>query len=262
MRLIKIFKVQCELSIMSSAIFRVNFFLMLFQSIVNSIMGLLSVTFIYGSVENIAGWNRSEMLILFGSSLFINQLYRGFFNQNHMRFIARVADGSFDKMLLKPINIIFQLHTGTIDMSSLISSVVPLVVVVNQLYKIKEKIVAIQLILYFILVINGLIILASFMLLLYTLAFRFINIGGVGNIYFSMMSMTEKPSDMIHNKGLFFTFMFFIPVIPIANGPTAILLGKSESWESILFIGVGFLFIFLSTYAMKKGLRIYSSASN
>ena len=58
MRYLRIFIEQCKMSVMSAAIYRANFWLMVIQSIVNSLMGILVVEFIYGSVDSIAGWNK------------------------------------------------------------------------------------------------------------------------------------------------------------------------------------------------------------
>ena len=89
-QLLRIFLEQCKMSLMAASIFRANFILMLFQSILNSLMSVFCVEFIYGSVETIAGWNRDEMIILICTSLVVNQLYRGLVHPNQMRFLGRV----------------------------------------------------------------------------------------------------------------------------------------------------------------------------
>jgi ABC-type uncharacterized transport system permease subunit len=83
---------------------------MLIQSIINSLMTLLSVEFIYGSVDSIAGWSKDEMIVLICTSLIVNHYDRVIhFNQN--RFVSGVGSGGFDKMLLRPINLLFQVNT-------------------------------------------------------------------------------------------------------------------------------------------------------
>lgn len=125
---LNILKEQIKLSFMSVAIYRANFVLMLLQSIINSVLGILCVEFIYIHVDSIAGWSRDEMVILYCSSMIVNQIYRGLINPNHMRFIESISSGSFDRMLVKPVNVIFQINTGSIDYSSLSSLVAPIFV--------------------------------------------------------------------------------------------------------------------------------------
>ncbi len=110
MKYLKLFYTQCKLSIMSATMYRANFWLMLIQSIINSLMTLLSVEFIYGSVDSIAGWSKDEMIVLICTSLIVNHYDRVIhFNQN--RFVSGVGSGGFDKMLLRPINLLFQVNT-------------------------------------------------------------------------------------------------------------------------------------------------------
>lgn len=130
---VRIFLEQCKMSLMAASIFRANFILMLFQSILNSLMSVFCVEFIYGSVETIAGWSRDEMIILICTSLVVNQLYRGLVHPNQMRFLSRVLNGSFDRLLLMPIDIHFQINTGSIDISSLLSGFAPMAIIIGRL---------------------------------------------------------------------------------------------------------------------------------
>lgn len=262
MRYFNIFKEQCKLSVMSASIFRANFILMLVQSIINSLMGVLCVNFIYGNIDAIAGWSKHEMIILVCTSLLVNQLFRGLVNPNQMKFVENVASGAFDKMLLKPINIIFQINTGKLDISSLISLLAPLVIICMEINILGEKIGIHQILMYVLLVINGLILLSSFMLLLYSLVFSFIKVDGLNNIYYMMMSISEKPKEIFENKIVRGGFVYIVPAIPLANAPASILLGKGTYINAFANVFAGVIFVVLSIVAIKKGMRKYSSASS
>lgn len=250
------------MSLMSAAIFRINFILMLIQSIINSLMSVLCVEFIYGSVETIAGWNKNEMIILICTSLVVNQLYRGLVNPNQLKFVSGVSNGDFDKMLLKPVNIFFQINTGVIDISSLLSAGAPILIIFFQIRIIKTQIDLFSILLYVIFVINSLIILASFMLLLYSLSFLFIKIDGLNNIYYMLMSISEKPKEIFTNSSVERSFIFIIPAIPIANVPAGILLNKGNM-NSILFsLCAAAIFLFGSMIVIEMGIKKYGSASS
>lgn len=262
MKYFKIFREQCKLSIMSVAIFRINFVLMLVQSIINSLISVVCVDFIYGSVDTIAGWNKNEMIVLICISLVVNQLFRGFINPNQLRFIESVSNGFFDRMLLKPMNIIFQINTGKIDISSLLSLIAPLIILFIQIGILGSKIAIINVVLFLALLINGLIILSSFMLLLYSSAFLFIKIDGLNNIYYLLMSIAEKPKEIFSNKTIAEVFIFIIPAIPLSNAPASVLLNKGSPEFIIMNLCAGITFLFLSIIAIKTGIKKYSSASS
>jgi len=258
---IRLFAVQCKLSVMSAAIYRANFWLMILQSIINSLMGILVVRFIYGSVDSIAGWNVHEMIILICTSQIVNQFYRGIIHWNQNRFIASVGDGSFDRMLLRPLSVMFQANTGSVDFTCPISALCPLIILITQISALGVDVTGPGVLLYIFFVINGVVVLSSFMILLYSFAFRFVKVDGLSNIYYLMMDIADRPREMF-SREFMYGFIFLIPAIPLANAPAAALLGKADLRLMLMTLGVGVLFTFAANIAIKKGLKRYTSASS
>jgi len=261
MRYLRIFAEQCKLSVMSAAMYRINFWLMILQSIINSLMGILVVRFIYSSVDSIAGWNMHEMIILICTSQIVNQLYRGIIHWNQNRFIASVGDGSFDRMLLRPMSVMFQANTGSVDFTCPISAFFPLIILITQISALEINIYASAVALYILYVINGVIILSAFMLLLYSFVFIFIKVDGMNNLYYLMMDIADRPREMF-SREFMYGFIFLIPAIPIANAPAAALLGKADLPMMLIYPGVGVLFSLAAYIAIKAGLKRYTSASS
>lgn len=261
MKYVKLLYTQCKLSVMAATMYRANFWLMLIQSMMNSLMTLLSVEFIYGSVESIAGWSKDEMIVLICTSLIVNQMYRGIIHFNQNRFVNGVGSGGFDKLLLRPINLLFQVNTGPIHISGLLSIIAPVIVLLSQLSKMSSHISATQISLYLLFLINGVVVLASFMLLLYTLAFVFIKVDGINNIYYLMMDMASKPQEMFAKEFLY-GFLWVVPAIPLANAPATVLLGKRSVLPLALYILIGVTFVLLSTVSLHTGRKRYTSASS
>jgi len=261
MRYIKIFAEQCKLSVMSAAIYRANFWLMIIQSIINSLMGILFVEFIYGSIDNIAGWNKYEMIILICTSQIVNQLFRGIIHWNQNRFIAGVGNGSFDRMLLRPMSVMFQANTGSVDFTCPISALCPFIVLIAQMATLGTSINGLAITLYILFVINGVVVLSSFMLLLYSSAFLFIKVDGLNNLYYLMMDIADRPKEMF-SREFMYGFIFLVPAIPLANAPASILLGKADLTLMLMYLCVGLLFPIASYLAIRLGLRRYTSASS
>jgi ABC-2 type transport system permease protein len=225
-------------------------------------LGILCVEFIYIHVESIAGWSKNEMIILYCTSMIINQVYRGLINPNHMRFIGSISSGSFDRMLVKPVSIIFQINTGSIDFSSFLSLIAPIVVLCLKIYSLEINIARLNVILFLVFLVNAVILLASFMMLLYSLAFKHIRVYGLTGIYFILMSMSEKPKEIFSYKEVMYAFVFLIPSVPLANVPASLLLNKGNIPGMITAAVSGMIFFLISTAAIKKGIRKYSSASS
>lgn len=262
MHYLKIFKEQVKLSFMSAAIYRANFMLMLFQSILNSALGILCVEFIYIHVDSIAGWSKNEMIILYCTSMIVNQAYRGLINPNHLRFLGSISSGSFDRMLIKPVSIIFQVNTGSIDFSSFLSLIAPIAVLCLKTSSLDISISGLNFVLFLIFLINAVILLTSFMMLLYSLVFRYIRVYGLTGIYFILMSMSEKPKEIFSYREVMYAFVFLIPSVPLANVPASLLLNKGNIADMISAAVSGVLFFLVSVAAIKKGIGKYSSASS
>ena len=118
---------------MSVAIYRSNFLLMLFQSILNTFLIVLSVDFIYGSVESIAGWSKPEMIVLICTAQIINQLYCAFIGPNHGQLASSIVNGNLDKSIIRPLSMIFQVNTGRMNVSAFLSLAAPIMILCIQI---------------------------------------------------------------------------------------------------------------------------------
>lgn len=258
MREVRIFFMQAKLSLMAASIFRANFILMLIQSIINTLLHVACMNFIYGSVAEIGGLNREEMLVLICTSMVINQLFRAFVNGNQMRFVEGIADGSFDHMLLRPIGILFQMNAGKVDFSSLMSALCPAIILAVNLGRLDRIVSFWRFILYLLLCLMGLAILSAFMVCLYSLAFRFIRVSGLNNIYYILMNISEKPQELFPQRFLSGCFLFAVPAIPIANIPVRVMLGRTGPEGVLIQTVVCVLFLSGAKAAVMAGIRRYT----
>lgn len=261
MRYVKIFFEQCKLSISSIAMYRINFWLMVIQSIINSLIAILCVEFIYDSVTEIAGWNKNEMIILICTALIVNQIFRGIVHFNQNNFIRSVRDGEFDRMLLRPVNLIFQINTGYIDTSCLISGIAPVIILIAKMDQLNNSFDPIKSVLFILFILNGVVLLSALMLLLYSSVFLFIRIDGLDNIYYLLMEIANKPKEMFEHSFMF-EFLFALPIIPLANIPAGILLNRTKGVDMCLSISESLIFIILAIIAIRCGKKKYSSASS
>ncbi len=262
MRYIRFFRENIKISFMSTMIYRVNFLLMLIQSIINTTASVLCIEFIYRAVNQIGTWKKEEMLILICTALIVNQLYRAFILPNHQKFARSVNEGSFDRMLLKPYSIIYQMNFGNVDFSSFISIAAPAIVIINVLTRYNIGVSIIKLIIYVVLVIMACLILSSMMMILFSLAFKYFNVGNVISIYYLVMSMAEKPRDIYSSATIEMPFIYIIPIIPLAGIPAEFLLNKAEVLNVIIMIAVALQFSIFSFFIVKRAIRLYSSASS
>lgn len=142
------------------------------------------------------------------------------------------------------------------------SSLAPVIIIIWKLELLNTGIGISAVVLYVLFVINGVVVVSSFMMMLYSLAFRFIKVDGLSNIYFMMTSISEKPKEIFEYKSIIMSFIFLIPTIPLANAPASVLLGKENTVFMIVNLCAGLLFFFASKTAIGLGIKNYCSAGS
>jgi len=116
--------------------------------------------------------------------------------------------------------------------------------------------------LYIVFVINGVIVMTAFRMLVNSLAFMFIRIGGLDNICGMVEGVSSKPKEIFSNKYVKNLFVFILPAIPMINAPAAVLLQKCTVFEMICYLGVGVMFFVLAVITLRLGMKKYNSASS
>ncbi|MCL2160205.1 MAG: ABC transporter permease [Oscillospiraceae bacterium] len=247
---------------MSTAIYRANFIFWFIQGTVNALLGYICIEFIYGSVESIAGWNKHEMLILIATTHLVGDV-RNIICGNQNSFVYGIASGGFDRMIIKPLNLMFQINVNFVNPITLLMGwVLPVSVICVQATHLGTHIGILQILLYVIFIFNGAIVAGSFRLILYSLAFVFVKVDGIDNVTYTINDMAGKPKEIFANKYMRMFFTFLLPVIPIVNAPAGVLLQKCTGVEMLCYLGVGVMFSVLAFVALRLGMRRYNSASS
>jgi ABC-2 type transport system permease protein len=262
MKYLKLFLEQSKISIMSVAAYRANFVLMIIQSFVNAVLSIVSIKYIYNYVDKIAGWSYGEMMILIGTSMLVNQIFRAFILPNLNQFVADIGNGNFDAILLKPVNVLFLIFFGRIDLSSLVSVSVPIAIVIIFERTVTIKFTIIEILMYILLVLCGVIILSAFMLIIHSVAFYYIKVDGLMNVYYMIMAISEKPQDIIPTKMLKTFFTWILPAVPLACLPVSIILHKIPYRYCLLEFFLSFFMLLCAKALTYIGIKNYSSASS
>ncbi|MCR4678134.1 MAG: ABC-2 family transporter protein [Lachnospiraceae bacterium] len=262
MKYLKLLLEQSKISIMSVAAYRANFVLMIIQSFVNALLSIVSVKYIYNYVSEIAGWSYSEMMLLIGTSMLVNQIFRAFILPNLNQFVIDIGSGNFDAILLKPVSLLFLIFFGRIDLSSLFSVIAPIAIVVIFAGSVAVEFTVTEILMYIVLIVCGVTILSAFMLIIHSVAFYYIKVDGLMNVYYMIMAISEKPKDIIPTKILKDFFTWILPAVALACLPVSIILHKISYRYFLLEALLAFLMLLCAKALTYMGVRNYSSASS
>jgi ABC-2 type transport system permease protein len=217
------------------------------------------------------GWGKYEFFLFLATTLFINSIVHAFFMTNADEFGELIRTGSLDFALLKPIDTQFLVSLQRVEWSSLGNFVVGVLLLAYSLGKVDYTPGPVQIVLYPIYVLCGVIILYS---LMFTLAATSVWLGRNQTLYdfwFYITNFSRYPMEIY--RGSFGTplrrfFTFIVPVLVVVNVP-ARLLAKPlnpqdpEDWFLPAFgilVTAGSLAI--SRWVLNRALLSYRSASS
>jgi ABC-2 type transport system permease protein len=104
MRLLALIGLHLRVVAMYEMQYRLNFFLQLFQSLLATATGLAVLALVYGQVDELGGWSRSELLVVLGVFTTLGGLIQAVFKPTMMQFMDEIVDGKFDYVLAKPVD--------------------------------------------------------------------------------------------------------------------------------------------------------------
>jgi ABC-2 type transport system permease protein len=118
LRLYRSFGANCVARAME---FRAQFVIGIGVYLVWSAVSLLFIGAVFGQVEAVRGWSRSEMWVLYGSAVLLESACWGLLGINMQRFSQSVQDGTLDLALSRPVPVQFMVSTRYIDLNAILN---------------------------------------------------------------------------------------------------------------------------------------------
>src|SRR5207244_7171665 len=91
-----------KLGVLNELQYRVNFFVQLFQSLIQVGTGLVVLSLVYSHTTTLHGWTESELLSLLGVQILLGGFIHAFIQPNMERLMEDVQQGTLDYALTKP----------------------------------------------------------------------------------------------------------------------------------------------------------------
>lgn len=95
--------------------YKVDFLIGVFSVIVEQILSLVFISVIFGNIEQLNGWDYYEILIIYSFSTLGRSIHIIFFDNMWVFGSKYIQNGEFDRILLRPINPLFQVISEKIN---------------------------------------------------------------------------------------------------------------------------------------------------
>lgn len=243
---------------------KVDFFMGLFGFFFTQVSGILFLYLVFEQIPSLQGWTLEQLVFIYGFA----QIPRGIdhlFTDNIWLVAWRlVINGDFDRYMLRPMNVFFQVIAEKLQPDALGELLVGLILVVYSAVKGVVVLDAAHIVLFIVSVFAGALIYTSIKLFFASLSFWIKQSGPFLQLAYEMADFAKYPTE-IYAKVLRFVITWVIPFAFVAYLPAGYFLGAGAG-NHMAVIGIecviAAVFWFIAYAVFKKGLRIYESAGN
>lgn len=248
----------------------INSFLVSFTSRFNASIFLLSkalrfaltlgfLLVLFTQTKTLANYDALQFTFFFLTFTVVDTVTQLFFREVY-RFRPMVVSGDFDLVLVKPMNPLFRALAGgadPFDLFMMVPYLSMLVYVAGRLGPVNF----LNIILYILLLANGLLIATGFHILVLALAILTTEIDHAVMIYRDLTGMGRVPVD-IYREPMRTILTFVIPVGLMMTFPAKAFMGILSPMFILVSLVLGVLFFFLCIRVWKVALTRYTSASS
>ncbi|NCZ95772.1 MAG: hypothetical protein EBZ44_01785 [Verrucomicrobia bacterium] len=261
MRLLRLWLLQIRYAATRELMFRASFFVWVAVELAWFVIQLAFIGVIYHHVDEVAGWNRNQMIILVATNQLVIQLFTAFLMPGLTKLPELVRTGKLDFVLLKPAPPAFLVSTSHLEIGPLANGAIATVVLGGAIQGLGLHPSPPEMLAYLGLILAGLLVHYAVLMGLVSLTFWIIRAESVLLGYYTIFHIARIPREAA--TGWFrVVFTFALPLLLVANVPASTLIRGLAPLPIFLFLLSGLLVAVLATAFFVLGLRRYQSASS
>lgn len=219
------------------------------------------VVALFDKFNNIKGFNLYEIFICFGvihfGFAFCETFFRGI-----DRFEEHIINGSLDRFLVRPKNVLLQVLVSEVDFVKVFKAFQALIIIGIGVVKINMSLDIFKIVTLINMLISSVLIFLG--IFIFTASYCFITVDGleVKNLFTDGGKYLAQYPISIYKKGMFMFFTFIIPYGFVNYYPLLYLIGRTNNKLYMLSPLVTVVFVFLSVLVFNKGLKKYTSTGS
>lgn len=261
-RYLSIYALLWRNSVVREMGFKSNFILWILVELLWFALQISFVHVIYQHTDRIADWTKWQVVLLFGASHFIQQIFQAFFMTNCIQLSELIRTGKMDFMLLLPVNTRFLLSLRQVDLGGFVNAGTAMGVMIYAGRQLHISPNATQIAGFLLLCGAGILIHYSLMFLLAGISFWVVRAQGIIWGYYQLFNIARMPDTALQG-GFKVFFKFAVPMLLVSNVPAKLLLDKlSSPGEMLLLVAMAGICFALSEIGWRFSVKRYTSASS
>ena len=243
--------------------FKGNFLLWILVEMCWFGLQLAFVGVIFSQTTTIGTWTVWQVVLLTGTSNFIQEIYQAFFLVNCTNLSELVRTGKMDFLMLLPVNTRFIVSMRQVDIPSFANAAFAACMMTFAAHKLALHPTLMHFAGFAALCAAGLLVHYSLMFMLASISFWTVRAQGIVYGYYNLFNIARLPDEAFARSRVFkAVFTFALPVLLVSNVPVRVLTDRLKSptmW--LVLIGLGVVWAAISEWFWRKSLRRYTSAS-
>lgn len=260
MNFLRLLAVFFRVSIMGELAYRANFFMQLFQSLLELATAIAGLAVIFAHTNTLGGWRPDEILVLVGIYILAGGIIGLAIQPGMENLIELVRQGTLDFTLTKPEDAQLLVSVQRFEIWKLIDVGLGCAVLATAFIRLGQPIGVWQMVLFIVMLLAGVVIIYSFWLILASLSFWFVRVENILMVFQSMYEAGRWPISL-YPRWLRFALTFIIPVAFATTVPAEALTGRLNGTTLPAALASAVFLLVVSRAFWRMGLRHYSGAS-
>lgn len=260
-RYLRIYRALLKANLIALTTYRGNFVNSTISSFIWGIFGIVSILLLTSRITSVFGWKREDLILLTAVYALIVGIFHIFFSRNFERFARVMTWGSFDSVLLKPIDSQFSISLWEINYPALSRIILGVFLLVYMLFSFSYSINFLTVMLFISMLVTGVLCLYSLWLFAATFLIWVPQLSNIIELMYTINGFTRYPPE-IYKKVSGFLFLFMLPIVFVATSPLKALIGRADYADIFILLLITISLLILSRMFWKFGLKYYTSASN
>ena len=249
-----------KIGVLNELQYRVNFFVQVFQSLIQVGTGLAVLALVYSHTQELNGWSESELLTVLGVQILLGGVIRAAIQPNMQRLMEDVQEGTLDYALTKPEDAQVLVSVRQVRIWNVTDVVSGAILLGVGLTGVERSVGVVDALAFAGALALGALMIYCFWLVITTGAFWVVRMEHVLELFEGVYQTGRWPVG-VYPGWLRYTVTFLVPIAFAVTVPAEAVTSRLE-WETLLLSLAFAVFLFAFTrWFWRFGLRHYSGAS-
>ena len=258
--MLKLIVIHFRMGALQELQYRANFWFALLQTTLSLVSALGALGIVFSHTRMLGDWHPMELVALLGVYFLMSGFIESVVQPSMERFLQDIRQGTLDFVLTKPRDSQLLVSIRRVSPWSLLDVVLGVAVLAVALARMHRTFTPAQGLAFAAVLVAGAVIVASFWLILATLAFWFVRIENILFIFQSTYQAGRWPVG-IYPKLLRLVLTFLVPVAFAVTVPAEAAVGRLEPRTMLLALGLAAAIAAVARGFWRYGVRRYSGAS-